>query len=175
MRRGVSRRGVALMLLFVVVGACTSGPPGIDEVKMGKTEDVAQTTTSFDSTDTLYSVATIDNPPADGEVVGRLVVVDVEGQEAGPIPGLESTLSLTGGLNTANFKFSPPDAGWPNGTYQLDVILLDGSGAEKDKKTANFATTGNQSAPASASGAPDEDGSTATEEQTSNGAETQSE
>jgi hypothetical protein len=76
----------------------------------------------------------------------------VPGQQAGPIPGLEMTLPLTGGMNTASFNFSAPTAGWPNGKYKLDVVLLDGSGVEKGQKGSELTTTGN--APAAAAEAP---------------------
>jgi hypothetical protein len=46
-------------------------------------------------------------------------------------------------MNTASFNFSAPTAGWPNGKYKLDVVLLDGSGAEKGQKSVELTTTGN--------------------------------
>ena len=149
MNRSVSKSLCALALL-VMVGACKSGPPSISELKMTKTKEAAEAATTFDAKDTLYAVANIANPPKDGKVVGRLVVVNVEGQQPGPIPSLETTLDLAGGMNTANFNFTPPPAGWPNGTYALEVSLGDASG-EKDKKSVQFTTAGNApAAPAAA-------------------------
>jgi hypothetical protein len=134
--------------MLVAVGACSSGPPSVSDLKVGKDKEVTQATNAFDAHDTLYAVATIANPPASGKVVGHLSVVDVPGQQAGPIPGLEMTLNLAGGQNTASFNFSAPTAGWPNGKYKLDVVLLDGSGVEKGQKGAELTTTGNTPAPA---------------------------
>ncbi|HEX7154219.1 MAG TPA: hypothetical protein VF618_22215 [Thermoanaerobaculia bacterium] len=131
------------VVLLVAAGACSSGPPAISEVKMGKDKDVTQAATTFDARDTLFAVANIDNPPANGKVVGRLSVVEVEGQQAGPIPGLETALDLGSNLNTANFNFTAPTAGWPNGKYRFDVVLLDEAGAEKGQKSAEFTTSGN--------------------------------
>jgi hypothetical protein len=150
MSRSVFIRVVCVTALVLAVVACSSGPASIGEFKLGKTEDAAQTIAAFDTRDTLYGVATINNPPEGGKVVGRLIIAEVEGQQAGPIPGLETTLPLTAGMNTAKFDFSPPTAGWPNGKYQMEVVLLDGSGAEKDKKTADFTAAGNEPAPAAA-------------------------
>jgi hypothetical protein len=143
MNIGLSSRALGLTVVLIAVGACSSGPPSISDLKVGKDKDVTQAANAFAAGDTLYAVATIDNPPKDGKVVGHLSVVDVAGQQAGPIPGLEMTLSLSGGLNTASFKFSAPTAGWPDGKYKLDVALLDASGAEKGQKSADLTTTGN--------------------------------
>jgi hypothetical protein len=140
------RSSVLALGIVLVMGACSSGPPSVSELKVGKTKDVAQAANTFDARDHLYAIATIDNPPKDGKVLGRLLIVDVEGQQPGPIPGIESALSLTGGMNTADFHFTPPDAGWPNGKYQFEVVLTDASGIEKDKKTADITTAGNQPA-----------------------------
>lgn len=138
-------RALALTVVVLVGAAgCKSGPPAIHDVKMGKDKEAAQATNTFDAKDTLFAVANIDNPPDKGKVVGRLSIVDVPGQQNGPIPGLETTLDLSGGLNKANFNFTPPNAGWPNGKYQLQVVLLDGTGAQKDQKNADFSTSGNQ-------------------------------
>ena len=151
MRTSPTSRVFGLVLLLVAVGACSSGPPAISEVIVGKDKEVTQPTSTFDHQETLYGVAKIDNPPKNGKVTGRLVIVDVAGQQPGPIPGLEVTLDLGTGMNTTNFNFTPPPAGWPDGKYRLDVALLDETGAEKSQKGVEFATTG---APAAAAEAP---------------------
>ena len=143
MNVSVSSRIVALTVLLVAVGACSSGPPSLSGLKVGKDKEATQAANAFAAHDTVYAVATIDNPPKDGKVVGRLVVVDVPGQQAGPIPGLETAVNLSGPLNTASFNFSAPTAGWPDGKYKLEVVLLDGSGANKGEKSSEFTTTGN--------------------------------
>jgi len=143
MNIGLSSRAVGLTVMLVAVGACSSGPPSLSDLKVGKDKEVAQAASAFDAHDTLYAVATIANPPANGKVVAHLSVVDVAGQQAGPIPGLEMTLNLAGVMNTASFNFAAPTAGWPNGKYKIDVVLLDGSGAEKGQKGAELTTTGN--------------------------------
>lgn len=144
MNVAVWSRSIACAVLLVAVGACSSGPPAISEVKIGKDKEVTNAANSFDTRDTLFAVANIDNPPAKGKVVGRLAIIDVEGQEPGPIPGLETTLDLAGGMNKVNFNFSAPTAGWPDGKYRIEVVLLDESGAEKDQKVAELTMAGNQ-------------------------------
>jgi hypothetical protein len=146
-----SSRIVALTVLLVAIGACSSGPPSLSDLKVGKDKEVKQPANAFAAHDTVYAEAKIENPPKDGKVVGRLVVVDVPGQQAGPIPGLEKTIDLTGPMNTASFDFTAPTAGWPDGKYKIEVVLLDGSGANKGEKSVEFTTSGNQTeAPAAA-------------------------
>lgn len=140
----------ALALLLVAV-ACKSGPPSISDLKLGKDKEATKTANAFDAHDTVYAVASITSPPSNGKVTGRLIIVDVPGQQPGPIPGLEATVTLTGGMNQANFNFSAPTAGWPNGKYQLQVTLADESGAQKDQKSADFTTSGNAPAAPAAS------------------------
>lgn len=162
------RKAASLCVMFLLLTACKAGPPAISEFKIGKTKDVAQPAKDFAAGDTLYGTARIDNPPKDGKVTGRLVIVDVEGQQPGPIPGLETTLDLGGAMNSADFTFTPPTNGWPNGKYQMEVVLVDGTGAEKDKKTADLTTSGNEAAVAEDE-APAEEGAetgTATEDDT---------
>ena len=144
------RRSVFVLALALALAACKAGPPAIAELKMSKTKDAAQATNAFDARDTLYANAKIDNAPKGGKVIGRLVVVNVEGQQPGPIPSLETSLDLGTINNTADFTFTPPTAGWPNGEYSLEVILQDETGAEKDKKSVAFATSGNAPAAAEA-------------------------
>lgn len=138
--------GAVVLSALVALAACKSGPPAIKDLKLGKDKDATQTTSAFGAKDTIYAVANIDNPPDNGKVTGRLIIVNVPGQQAGPIPGLETTLTLTGGQNKVNFDFTPPTAGWPDGKYQLQVVLADSTGAQKDTKSADFATSGNAAA-----------------------------
>jgi hypothetical protein len=135
--------------LLVAVGACSSGPPSLSDLKVGKDKDVTQPANTFAAHDPVFAVAKIDNPNG-GKVVGRLVVVDVAGQQPGAIPGLETTINLGSVMNTASFNFTAPTAGWPDGKYKFEVVLLDASGAEKGRKSSEFTTTGNETAAPSA-------------------------
>jgi hypothetical protein len=147
MKAAIWSRAVAVAVL-VAAAACTSGPPALNDLKVGKDKDVTQAANSFGPREQIFATVGVDNPPKDGKVVGRFVVVDVPGQQAGPIPSLETSLSLAGGLNKASFNYSAPDAGWPNGKYKLEVELFDATGASKGKKSTDFTTAGN--APAAA-------------------------
>lgn len=150
MKTGVFTRGIAMAAVLTAAVACSSGPPKIHDLTMGKDKDVTKATTAFDAKDNLYAVANIDSPPNNGKVVGKFVIVDVPGQPAGPVASLETPLTLTGGMNKANFHYTPPASGWPNGKYQLQVVLFDSTGAQKDQKNTDFTVTGGAPAAASA-------------------------
>jgi hypothetical protein len=119
--------------------ACNFGAStaNISSLKLGTDKAVATEASTFAPTDTIYAVGTIANAPGKVKVKGRLVVEDVTGQQAGPIPGLEETLDLAGS-GTATYTFSPPPDGWPKGKYKVEVILMNEEGQQKDSKTASF-------------------------------------
>jgi len=120
--------------------ACSYSTANISSLKLGKDKTVASETSSFAPTDTIYAVGTVANAPGAVKVKGLLAFEDVEGQQAGPIPGLEKTLDLPGS-GTATYSFTPPPSGWPKGKYKIEVTLMDDSGAQKDQKTATFSVS----------------------------------
>lgn len=128
-----------LGLLLCAALACnfSASTANISSVKLGKNQTVSQETSSFSADDTVYALATISNAPGAVKVRGRLVIEDVEGQQRGPVPGLETTIDLPGS-GTATFTFSPPSSGWPKGKYKVEVIMLDEGGEQKDQKEADF-------------------------------------
>ncbi|HEX8338584.1 MAG TPA: hypothetical protein VF621_17830, partial [Pyrinomonadaceae bacterium] len=109
----------------------------ISDLKLGKDQAASQATSSFAATDTVYAVATISNAPGAVKVRGRLVIEDVEGEDSGPVPGLEKTLDLPGS-GTATYTFTPPTAGYPKGKYKVEVIMLNEAGEQNDQKSASF-------------------------------------
>lgn len=134
------RRNAALALgLLIAFGlACnfSASTANISGLKIGKDKDVTAETSSFSSGDTIYAVATISNVPSMVKVKGRMVVEDVEGQESGPVPGLEKTVEVPSD-NTVNFNFTPA-TGWPKGKYKVEVIMTNEAGEQKDQKSASF-------------------------------------
>lgn len=134
------RRNAALALgLLIAFGiACnySASTANISGLKIGKDKDVTSETSSFASGDTIYAVATVSNVPDKVKVTGRLVVDDVEGQEKGPVPGLEKTVELPSD-GTASFNFTP-STGWPKGKYKIEVVMKNDAGEQKDQKSASF-------------------------------------
>ncbi|HEX8557411.1 MAG TPA: hypothetical protein VF668_04890 [Pyrinomonadaceae bacterium] len=131
---------VLALCLFVFVGlACnfSASTANISALKLGKDKDVSAATSNFAGADTVYAVAAVSNSPGAVKVRGRLVIDQVEGEQSGPIPGLEKTLDLPGD-GTATFTFSPPADGWPKGKYKFEVFMLNDAGEQKDQKSADF-------------------------------------
>lgn len=142
MRRNGVNLALSLGLLIVAGLACnySATTANISDLKLGKNKEVTQTTTTFAAGDTVYAEATVSNAPGKLKVKGRLAVEDVEGEQAGPIPGLEKTIDLDGS-GTATFTFSPPPSGWPKGKYKVEVFMLDEGGQQKDQKSASFSAS----------------------------------
>lgn len=130
---------LALGLLVAAGLACnfSATTANISELKLGKGQGASQETTTFGAGDTVYAVATVSNVPDKVKVKGLLAFEEVEGEQKGPIPGLEKTLDLPGS-GTASYTFTPPPDGWPKGKYKVDVIMTDEGGQQKDQKSVTF-------------------------------------
>ena len=139
MRTARGGLAVSLGVLVFAALACnfSASTANISDLKLGKDQAATQTTSSFAATDTVYAVATISNAPGAVKVKGRLVIEDVEGEQSGPIPGLEKTLDLPGS-GTATYTFTPPTGGFPKGKYKVEVFMLNEAGEQKDQKSASF-------------------------------------
>ena len=134
--RIMKRNLVPVLGALLLASACSVSTAHISSVKLGKDEAVKQESATFAPTDTIYAVAEIGNAGKTKDK-GQLAVVEVAGQTAGPIPGLEKTLDLDSS-GSANFTFSPPAAGWPAGKYKFDVTMMDESGATKGQQSKEF-------------------------------------
>ena len=139
MRTARGGLAVSLGVLVFAALACnfSASTANISDLKISKDKAATQTTSSFAATDTIYAVATVSNAPGAVKVTGRLVIEDVEGETAGPIPGLEKTLDLPGS-GTATYTFTPPPGGFPKGKYKVEVFMLNENGEQKDQKSASF-------------------------------------
>jgi hypothetical protein len=139
MRTAKGGLAVSLGVLVFAALACnfSASTANISDLKLGKDQAATQQTSSFAATDTVYAVATISNAPGAVKVKGRLAFEDVEGEQSGPIPGLEKTLDLPGS-GTATYTFTPPTSGFPKGKYKVEVFMLNEAGEQKDQKSASF-------------------------------------
>jgi hypothetical protein len=136
--RSMKRNVIPVLGVFLLATACnfSASTAHINSVKTGKDKAMTQETATFAPTDTIYGVADIGNAGKTKEKI-RLIVVDVAGQQAGPIAALDQTVDLESGQN-ANFNYSPPPAGWPAGKYKVEVSMMDDAGVQKDQKTADI-------------------------------------
>jgi hypothetical protein len=132
----IKRSLVPVLGALLLASACNVSTAHISSVKLGKDKAVTQESATFAPTDTIYAVAEIGNAGKTKDK-GQLVVVDVAGQPAGPIAGLEATKDLESS-GSVTFDFSPPTAGWPAGKYKLDVTMMDESGATKGQQSKEF-------------------------------------
>lgn len=138
----------ALGLMLVTVLACKFSftTANIGSLKLSKDKNAGTTTSSFGPRDTVYALAEISNAPSKMKLKGRLLVDNVEGYQSGtPVPGAETTLDLPGSA-TGTFTFTPNSGGWPNGTYKVEVSLINEDGEQKDQKTETFTVSGNTAA-----------------------------
>jgi hypothetical protein len=133
---------ISLSLILAVASAChfSFTTAHISELRLGKDKGVSQPASSFAANDKIYAVAEISNAPSAVKVKGRMLVDAVEGQKSGPIPGIETTVDLSGS-GSATFTFTPPAAGWPKGKYKVEVFMLDSGGEQKDQKTADLSVS----------------------------------
>ncbi len=134
--RIIKRSLVPMLGALLLASACNVSTAHISSLKVGKDKAVTTESATFAPTDTIYAVAEIGNAGKTKDK-GQLAVVDVAGQQPGPIPGLEATIDLESS-GSANFNFSPPTAGWPAGKYKLDVTMMDESGATKGTQSKEF-------------------------------------
>lgn len=129
--------GLGPLLLLALACNFSATTANISTLKLGKDKAVSQEASTFAPNDTIYAVAEISNAPGKLKVKGRLVIDQVEGEQSGPIPGLEKTLDLEGS-GTATYTFTPPPSGWPDGKYKMEVIMMNEGGEQKDQKSVNF-------------------------------------
>ncbi len=130
---------LGLGVLVAVALACnfSASTANISSLKLSKDKSGSQEASTFAAADTIYAVSVISNAPDKLKAKGRLSAEQVEGLDAGPIPGAETTLDLPGSA-TATFTFTPPAGGWPPGRYKVDVMMLNEAGEQKDQKSATF-------------------------------------
>jgi len=129
--------GLGVLLATALACNFSATTANISSLKLSKDKAAATEASSFAAADTIYAVAVISNAPDKLKAKGRLSAEQVEGLDAGPIPGAETTLDLPGSA-TATFTFTPPPGGWPAGTYKVDVLMLNEAGEQKDQKSATF-------------------------------------
>lgn len=130
---------IALLGLITLAAACSFNvsTANISGLKIGKDKEMQQETKTFEAGDTIHSAVVISNNLGTVKVKVILHIVDVEGLKLGPVPELETTATVEGGV-TANFSASPPTNGWPKGKYKVEALMLNEEGEQKDSKSQEF-------------------------------------
>ena len=109
----------------------------ISSLKLSEDKAAGAEASAFTPSDTIYAVAAISNVSVKLKATGRLSAEQVEGMEASPIPGAETTLELPGAA-TATCPSTAPGCAWPPGKYRVSVLMLNEAGEQKDRKSATF-------------------------------------
>ena len=95
----------------------------------------------FAPTDTIYAQADAANLAGPVTLQWHITAVNVTGQPANsPIPALDKSYDLPSD-GSSTYSLSPPTAGWPAGTYRIEVDMMD-NGQQRDKKTADITVSG---------------------------------
>jgi hypothetical protein len=134
----------ALAIVLAATLACKFSftTANISGLKISKDEKGGSTTSIFNPPDTIYALADVSNAPAKMKLKGRLLIDNIEGYKSGdPVPGAETTIDLPGS-STGTFTFTPGPAGWPKGSYKVEVSLINEDGEQKDQKTDTFKVSG---------------------------------
>lgn len=137
---------LVLCLGFVLAAAlslaCSSSDSteSATSIRLSKEKSADKEVSTFAAHDTVYAVVVVSKGEK-ASVRGRLLVDNVPGQQAGPIPGLENTQEAPGSA-TFTFTFTPPPDGWPAGTYKVEATITTGDNQQQEQKTASFTVTG---------------------------------
>lgn len=130
---------LGLGLLLAVVLACnfSATTANISSLKISKSKNASDETSTFGANDTVYAVAEISNVPGKVKVKAKVVADNIEGVNSGTTVSDEPSLDMPGS-GTATFTFTPPPSGWPKGKYKIEVVMTDENGAQKDQKSGSF-------------------------------------
>lgn len=138
----------ALGFVLATMLACSFSftTANLSSLKVSKDKSASTTDSSFGPKDLIYVVADVSNSPGKIKLKGRLLADSIEGYTSGTLlPGAETTIEMPGS-GTGTFTFTPTAAGWPNGSYKVEVSMLTENGEQKDQKTATFSVSGNTAA-----------------------------
>jgi len=124
-------------LVATMLAACNVSTSHIGSLQVSKDKDMSAPTATFGAHDPVFAKATADNVAGKVSLNWQLVAENVKGQKPNTaIPQLDKSYDLDSDGNTT-YDLTPPDAGWPAGTYQIVVTMMD-DGTQRDRKTAEF-------------------------------------
>jgi hypothetical protein len=139
-RHGRIPYGLVIALVsLATISACSfsATTAHLTGLKVGTDKAMTTETSRFGRTDTIYAQSGVANNAGKVTLQWHLIAEKVQGQRANTaIPEADKSFDLDGD-GTASYNVSPPTAGWPKGTYkiQVDMVYV---GRQKDQKTAEF-------------------------------------
>ena len=134
----------AVLLAVVTLTACSVSftTSHLSSLSVSKDKDGTTAASSFGPHDTIYAKGTVANVSGTVTLKWRLIAEKVQGQTDNfAIPGLDKSFELPSD-GSSTYDLSAPDAGWPPGTYKIELHMLVEGGEEKDLKTAEFTVAG---------------------------------
>jgi len=123
---------------LAVIPACGFSTAHLTSITTAKDSAMTTPTSTFAATDTVYAQAGIANSPGTVTVQWHLILEHVAGYPANARDGeADRSLDIPASENVSTYHLTPPAAGWPAGTYEIEVdMMVDGQ--QKDQKTAEF-------------------------------------
>ena len=131
-------------LVMLIITACSFSftTSHISSLILTKEKDGTIATDRFDPHDNVYAKAILSNLSGKVTLKWRLIAEKVSGQPDNfAVADLDKTFELPSD-GSSDYSLSPPDAGWPQGNYRIELHMLVESGEEKDLKTAPFTIAG---------------------------------
>jgi hypothetical protein len=133
---------LALGLFVGVLLACNFSTANISSLKISSDEEGNNEKSRFGPGEKVHAVAVISNNPGKVQTRFRVLYDDVAGAESGElVRGAEKTLDIDGS-RPAMFWITLPPAGFQNGRYKIEVVMLNEKGEQKDQKSATFEVSG---------------------------------
>ena len=133
---------IGATLMLALLTACSFTTAHLSSFKLGKDKDVTTETSKFGPKDEVWAKTEVSNVPSKVTLKFSLVLVKVEGQPEGlHNPGTDYNIDMASS-GTGTYHLTPPPAGWPAGTYRVEVAMVTDSGEQKDQKTAEFTVSG---------------------------------
>lgn len=124
-------------LIALVLVAASPAPSAIGTVTLAKDKALSSPTTTFAPGDNIYASAEISNLPNKVTILWQLVAENVQGQPAhASVRALQASYDMAAD-GTASYHLSPPNAGWPLGTYEIVLSVIDG-GDQREQKIIEF-------------------------------------
>ena len=126
-RSRLSLAGAALLLTLLT--ACSVTTAHLSSFKLGKDKEVTSEASKFAPNEEVWAKTEVSNVPSKVTLKFGLILVKVEGQpENLRNPGTDYSLDMAAS-GTGTYHLTPPPAGWPKGTYRVEVAMVTDSGA----------------------------------------------
>ncbi len=125
------------IVLAIAMSACNASTAHISSLQMGKDKAVTTAVTTFAPGDTIYAQGNAANLPGKVTMQWQLIAEKVAGEPANEkLPALNMSTDLASD-GVATYTLTPPPKGWPLGTYQVILTMMD-AGVQRDQKTQEF-------------------------------------